>query len=308
MRRSPNCSTTPQSGLRPTTGRRYSLAICRLRYDSRPVTAIPRLSMKLSIQLYLAELSLSNTVFFLEVLVLIGFDRPFTTGFTKPIYSRKLAETRITWRLVRPRFNWTVNSIGCMPPSIDSDDLLHTKLEPTKNVIADQFFSELRGKHDVDDAIFLVGGAVPLHRACDKHGLDFRYEKHGNRNSDERVFYRMKRENTSFSNCFSNAEAELLTSGSDRSASHGISLSEHYRDGPLHYLVCGRTASFAAVQDETSLGSRYSTIPPGSSLRSQRPGAAGNRPLNTSGSTPVSVCVLGIMCVRLARASEPPHC
>ena len=56
----------------------------------------------------------------------------------------------------------------------DSNDLLHRKLEPTRtNVIADQFFAELREKHDVDDAIFLVDGAVPLHRACEKHGLDF---------------------------------------------------------------------------------------------------------------------------------------
>jgi len=91
----------------------------------------------------------------------------------------------------------------------DSNDLLHTKLEPTRtNVIADQFFAELRKKHDVDDASFLVDGAVPLHRVCDKHGLDFRYERHGNRNSVERVFREIKRRTTSFSNCFSNAEAE----------------------------------------------------------------------------------------------------
>ena len=44
-----------------------------------------------------------------------------------------------------------------------SNDLLHTTLETTRNnVIADQFFAELRDKHDVDDAIFLVDGAAPL--------------------------------------------------------------------------------------------------------------------------------------------------
>jgi transposase-like protein len=91
----------------------------------------------------------------------------------------------------------------------DSNDLLHTKLEPTRtNVIADQFFAELREKHDLDDTIFLVDGGVPLHRACDKHGLDIRYERHGNRNSAECVFRELKRRTTSFSNCFSNAEAE----------------------------------------------------------------------------------------------------
>ena len=45
----------------------------------------------------------------------------------------------------------------------DSNDLLHTKLEPTgTNVVTDQFFVEPRDKHDVDDAIFLVDGAVLL--------------------------------------------------------------------------------------------------------------------------------------------------
>jgi len=77
-------------------------------------------------------------------------------------------------------------------------------------VIADQFFTELRDKHehDVDDAIFLVDGAVPLQRACEKHGLDFRYERYGNRNSVECVFRKVKRRTICFSNCFSNTDAE----------------------------------------------------------------------------------------------------
>jgi transposase-like protein len=36
--------------------------------------------------------------------------------------------------------------------------------------------AELREKHDVDDAVFLVDGATPLKDACNRHGLDFRYE------------------------------------------------------------------------------------------------------------------------------------
>ncbi|PHQ39030.1 IS6 family transposase, partial [Halorubrum persicum] len=91
----------------------------------------------------------------------------------------------------------------------DSNDLLHTTLEATRtNVIADQVFAELREKHDVDDATVLVDGAVPLHRACEKHGLDFRYERHGNRNRAERVFCEIKRRTIYFSNCLSNANAE----------------------------------------------------------------------------------------------------
>jgi len=86
--------------------------------------------------------------------------------------------------------------------------LHHTKPEPTRaNVIAHTFFTELREKHDIDDAVFLVDGTVPLKYACQRHGLDFRYERHGNRNSVERIFYKVKRYTSSFSNCFSNADA-----------------------------------------------------------------------------------------------------
>jgi Transposase and inactivated derivatives len=93
----------------------------------------------------------------------------------------------------------------------ESNELLHTKLEPTRaNVLAHAFFRELREKHDVDDAVFLVDGAKPLNDACRRHGLDFRYERHGNRNSVERIFREVKRRTSLFSNCFSNADAETV--------------------------------------------------------------------------------------------------
>ncbi len=91
----------------------------------------------------------------------------------------------------------------------ETNELLHTKLEPTRtNVLAHAFFAELREKHDVDDAVFLVDGAAPLKDACHRHGLDFRYEKHGSRNSVECVFRGIKRQTASFLACSSNAEAD----------------------------------------------------------------------------------------------------
>jgi len=91
----------------------------------------------------------------------------------------------------------------------ETNELLHTKLEPTRtNVLAHAFFSELREKHDVDDAEFLVDGVTPLKDACNRHGLDFRYERHGNRNSAEHVFREVKRRTTASSNCFSHAKVE----------------------------------------------------------------------------------------------------
>jgi hypothetical protein len=71
-----------------------------LEFVQREATA--KLLMKLSIELHLAKLPLLNTVFFLEIFVLIGADLLVITGFIKPIYSQKLAEARITLRLMRP--------------------------------------------------------------------------------------------------------------------------------------------------------------------------------------------------------------
>jgi len=91
----------------------------------------------------------------------------------------------------------------------ETNELLYTKIEPTRtNVIARSFFAELRKKHDVDTAVFLVDGAPTLKDACQRHGLRFQYAKHGNWNAVERVFREIKRRASSFSNCFSNAEAE----------------------------------------------------------------------------------------------------
>ncbi|SHG36995.1 DDE domain-containing protein, partial [Halobaculum gomorrense] len=91
----------------------------------------------------------------------------------------------------------------------ETNELLHTKLEPTTTkVLAHSFLTELSEKHDVSDAVFLVDGSHSLQDACQRHGFDFRYEKHGNRNAVERVFREIKRRTICFSNCFSNAEAE----------------------------------------------------------------------------------------------------
>ena len=47
--------------------------------------------------------------------------------------------------------------------------------------------------------MFLIDGSHSLKTACSRHGCDFRYAKHGNRNSVERVFREVKRPTPSFS-------------------------------------------------------------------------------------------------------------
>ena len=172
--------------------------------------ATPRLLMKLSIQLHLAGLSLSNTVSILEI---FGVERTRSTVHNwvhkadlQPEDGRNpnhVAVDETVIQLDDERY-WLYAAVDP-----ETNELLHTKLEPTRTkVLAHGFFTELREKHDVDDAVFLVDGATPLKDACRRHGLEFRYEKHGTRNSVERVFREVKRRTTSFSNCFRNAGAE----------------------------------------------------------------------------------------------------
>jgi transposase-like protein len=174
--------------------------------------ATPRLLMKLSIQLHLAGLSLSNTVSFLEV---FGVER-----------SRSTVHNWVHKADLQPEAGKSPNHVAVDETVIqfgdqrywlyaavdpESNELLHTKLVPTRNtVLARSFFTELCEKHDVEDATFLVDGAQPLQTSCVRLGLDFRDERHGNRNSVERVFREVKRRTASFSNCFSHADAETV--------------------------------------------------------------------------------------------------
>ncbi|QLH79597.1 IS6 family transposase [Halosimplex rubrum] len=172
--------------------------------------ATPRLLMKLSIQLHLAGLSLSNTVSVLDV---FGVKRARSTvhnwvhkadlqpeGGHSPDH---VAVDETVIRLNDEQY-WLYAAVDP-----ETNKLLHTKLRPTTTkVLAQSFLAELSEKHDVDDAVFLVDGSKSLQAACHRHGFDFRYEKHGNRNAVERVFREIKRRTICFSNCFSNAETE----------------------------------------------------------------------------------------------------
>ena len=172
--------------------------------------ATPRLLMKLGIQLHLAGLSLSNTISILEE---FGVDRARSTVHNwvhkadlQPESGRSPDHVAVDEAVIRLNDEnyWLYAAVDP-----ETNELLHTKLEPATNkVIAHAFFTELREKHDVDNAVFLIDGSLSLKDACSRHGLDFRYERHGNRNSVEHVFREVKKRTSSFSNCFSNAEAE----------------------------------------------------------------------------------------------------
>src|SRR6056297_2022854 len=189
---------------------RLSGSIDQIDLDFVEREATPRFLMKLSIQLHLAGLSLSNTVSILDI---FGVERARSTVHNwvhkadlQPKDGQTPDHVAVDETVIRLNDEqyWLYAAVDPQ-----TSELLHTKLEPTTTkVLAHSFLTELSEKHDVSDAVFLVDGSHSLQDACQRHGLDFRYEKHGNRNAVERVFREIKRRTLCFSNCFSNAEAE----------------------------------------------------------------------------------------------------
>ena len=164
--------------------------------------------MKLSVRLHLAGLSLLNTVSFLEV---FGVSRVRSTvhnwvhkATLRPESGRSSDHVVVDETVIRIDDEQYWLYAAADP---DSNELLHAKLETTRtNALAEIFVGELREKHAVDDAVFLLNGATPLKEAGRRHGLGLRYERHGNRNNVERIVREVKRCTDSFSNCFSHAD------------------------------------------------------------------------------------------------------
>jgi putative transposase len=174
--------------------------------------ATPEPAMKLGIRLHLAVPSLSETVL---IIYILSVERRRTTVHNwvqkadlQPLDGANPDHVGVDETVIQlndERF-WLYAAVDP-----DTNRLLHVKLSPTRNqLVTEIFLPELREKHLVDDAVFLVDSAPWLQAALHRHGLDYRYEKHGNRNSVERVFRELKRRTNQFSNCFSHAEAETV--------------------------------------------------------------------------------------------------
>ena len=189
---------------------RHSGSIDQINLDFVEREATPEFLMKLSIQLYLSRLSLSNTV---SVLKIFDVERARSTVHNwvhkadlQPTSGKSpdhVAVDETVIHLNDERY-WLYAAVDSA-----TNQLLHTSLEPTTNTgLAEVFLAELSEKHDVADAVFLIDGAHSLQVASHRVGCDFRYEKHGNRNAVERFFREIKRRTISFSNCFRNASAD----------------------------------------------------------------------------------------------------
>lgn len=163
--------------------------------------------MELGIQLHLAGLSLSKTTSILET---HGLDR-----------CRSTVHNWLQKADVEPQSGRAPDHIAIDETVIQIDDerhwlfaaidpatnrFLHVRLFPTRTlVLSEHFISQLKAKHDVEDVTFLVDGAPWLQGALFRHGLAFRYETNGDRNSVERVVKEVKRRTNLFANHFSHA-------------------------------------------------------------------------------------------------------
>ncbi|WP_372479081.1 IS6 family transposase [Halomicrobium sp. HM KBTZ05] len=170
----------------------------------------PEPAMALGIQSHLAGLSLSNTVDLLEAL---GVQR-----------SRKAIHDWVQKADLQPDSGRSPNQVAVDETVIRindeqfwlyaaadpaTNDLLHVRLfSTTTTSLTEIFLRELRQKHDVETAEFLVDGAQHLQTALQRAGLRFQISRHGNRNAVERIFRELKRRTSSFSNCFSHVEPE----------------------------------------------------------------------------------------------------
>ena len=168
----------------------------------------PEPAMALGIQSHVAGLSLSNTV---ELLDSLGVQR-----------SRKAIHDWVQKADLQPESGKSPNQIALDETVIrindeqfwlyaaadpQSNELLHVRLfATTTTALTEIFLRELRQKHDVESAVFLVDGAQHLQTALQRAGLRFQIRRHGNRNAVERIFRELKRRTSSFSNCFSHVE------------------------------------------------------------------------------------------------------
>ena len=163
----------------------------------------PRRLMELGIRLHLAGLSLSNTISELEK---VGVER-----------SRKAVHDWVQKADLQPASDASPDQVAVdetviringqqfwLYATIDprTNEFLHVRLYTTTTAaLAEWFLRELRKKHDVEDAVFLVDHAKHLAAALRRSGLRFQAVRHGNRNAVERVFREVKRRKIGRASC-----------------------------------------------------------------------------------------------------------
>jgi transposase-like protein len=176
--------------------------------------ATPSDVMELGIQLHVAGLSLSDTVLILER---FSVERHRTTvhKWTKktdlqPADGSSPDHVALDETVIQLNDEqwWLYAAVDH-----ETNRYLHVRPFPTRSTpVTKTFLQELREKHNVEDALFLVDRGPWLHAALHHFDLRFRHVTHGNRNAIERVFREVKRRTDQFSNTFGHVDPETAES------------------------------------------------------------------------------------------------
>jgi len=167
----------------------------------------PREIIEKGIRHHLAGLSLSNTVTLLEDLGVqrsrVAVHNWVQKAGLQPVGGESPDRVAVDQKAIRVNDEryWLYAAVD---PA--TNKILHSRLFPTYTIlIAREFLTELAEKHDVADAVFLVDDADDLIGGLQQENYSYRVQQHGFRNSVERVFREVERQNPSFSNCFRHA-------------------------------------------------------------------------------------------------------
>ena len=149
----------------------------------------PREIIEVGIHLHVTRLSLSDTK---QILYSLGIE-----------WSRAAIHNRVQKDDVRPSSDAEPNHIAVDETVIQVNDerhwlyaavnqvmnsILNTRLFQTRTTqLTVLFLCDLREQQQIKQATFLVNGATHLASTLHRLGFDFRSEKHGNRNSLERI-------------------------------------------------------------------------------------------------------------------------
>lgn len=174
----------------------------------------PRELMALGIRLHLGVLSLSNTVRELEKYRVERSRKAVHDWVHKadlaPKYGASPTKVALDETVI-----WIDGQQYWLYAAVDpaANRFLHVRLYSTRTTaLTELFLAEFMEKHDVEDALFLVDSAAWLKAALHRRGLEIRYERHGDRNSIERVYRGVKRRTSSFSNSFSHFDPATANS------------------------------------------------------------------------------------------------
>jgi putative transposase len=168
----------------------------------------PRAIIETGIRHHLAELSIPNTVIFLEELGVnrgrVAVHNWVQKADLQPADGESPDRVAVDQKAIRINDEqyWLYAAVDP-----ETNRILHLRLFPAYTIpIAREFLTELAEKHDVEDALFLVDDADDLIGGLRRENYSYCVEQRGFRNSVERIFREVERRTSSFSNCFSHVD------------------------------------------------------------------------------------------------------